>query len=51
MVFTTRVPGMFSVVVTIMCRDDVMLSADACIALPPERVTAAGAASINVISL
>src|ERR1035438_546308 len=34
-VFTTRVPGMFSVVVTIMGREDVMLPADACIGLPP----------------
>jgi hypothetical protein len=29
------VPGMFSVVVTIICRDDVMFSADASIGLPP----------------
>src|SRR5450432_2833561 len=33
-VLTTRVPGMFSVVVTIMGRD-LMFSVDACIALPP----------------
>jgi hypothetical protein len=29
------VPGMFSVVVTIMRREEVMFSVDACIALPP----------------
>ena len=34
-VLTTRVSGMFSVVVTIIGRDGVALSVDACIGVPP----------------
>jgi hypothetical protein len=49
-VFTTRVPGMFSVVVTIMGREEVMFSADACIGLPPVTCDRDRTASIKEIS-
>jgi hypothetical protein len=41
---------MFSVVVTIMGREEVMFSVDACIALPPITCDRGRAASIKVIS-